>query len=67
MKKGKCTIYWNSWVWVALIDQGGSAFFHFLPCLGESETSAACGKSLKVKGLRKKGSGHLSSGKQSKI
>ena len=54
----------------ALIGQGGSAFFStfFLVLdLGERETSAACGKSLNVKGRRKKGSGHLSSGKQSKI
>ena len=38
----------------ALIGKGGSAFFPFLPCLGESETPIAGGKSGNVKGLRKK-------------
>ena len=42
-------------------------FFPFLPCLGESETPIAGGKSLNVKGLRKKCSGHLSSGTSSNI
>ena len=52
----------------ARIGKGGSAFFfHFLPCLGESETPITCGKSRNVKGLRKKCSGQLSSGASSKI
>ena len=31
---------------------GSAFFFHFLPCLGESETFITCGKSRNVKGLR---------------
>ena len=53
----------------ALIGQGGSAFFffHFLPCLCASDTSAACGTSPNVKGVSEKWSVHLSSGTSSKI